>query len=67
MSDAPAIAEAIPEADAADALAVYDGTIQLGTIVECHGKHFAFDAVGKHVSTFKTRTQAVRSIPQVRP
>ncbi len=46
MSGAPAIADVIPTADAADALAVTDGSV--------------------HVGTFKTRTQAVRSIPQVR-
>jgi hypothetical protein len=70
MSGAPAVAEVTPKADAADAtdaLAVTDGSVHVGTIVERHGKHFAFDAAGKHVGTFATRTQAVRSIPQVRP
>ena len=67
MSGAPAVAEVTPKADATDALAVTDGSVHVGTMVERHGKHFAFHANGKHVGTFTTRTQAVRSIPQVRP
>jgi hypothetical protein len=50
-----------PLADAADGLAVYDGAIQIGAVIERHGECFAFDSGGKHVGTFPTRR--ARSIP----
>jgi hypothetical protein len=50
-----------PQPPQADGLAVYDGAIQIGIVVERHSKCFAFDSAGKYVGTFSTRR--ARSIP----
>jgi hypothetical protein len=50
-------------ADGAGGLAVHDGAIQIGIVVERDGKCFAFDWGGKHAGTFATRREVVRSIP----
>jgi hypothetical protein len=61
-------AEATPASTTpqADALAVYDGAAIVGCIAECRGRHFAYDATGYLIGAFKTRAQAMRSIPAVR-
>ena len=45
-----------------DALAVTDGAVTIGYIIERDGAFFAFDADGALIGEYATRTQAVRSI-----
>ena len=49
-----------------DALAVTDGAVTIGYIIERDSAFFAFDAHGVLIGEYATRTQAVRSIPVVR-
>jgi hypothetical protein len=49
-----------------DALAVTDGAVTIGYIIERDSAFFAFDAHGVWIGEYATRTQAVRSIPVVR-
>ena len=45
-----------------DALAVTDGAVTIGYIIERDSAFFAFDADGVLIGEYATRTQAVRSI-----
>jgi hypothetical protein len=64
-------AHAIPHKPAsssdAAALALCDGTVHVGSILERGGVHIPYDADGRLVGTFQTRTEAVHPIQAVRP
>jgi hypothetical protein len=47
-----------------DALAVCDGAITVGFIVERAGEHFAHDLAGRLIGRFPTQTEAMRAIPK---
>ena len=53
----------IPNTNASSALAIYDGTIRVGTVVPHDGSYFAFDAVNDLIGEYQTQHQAVRTIP----
>jgi hypothetical protein len=53
----------IPSMNAAGALAVYDGQIRSGTIVEHDGEYFAFDSSGTLLGEFATLSEATKVIP----
>jgi hypothetical protein len=47
----------------AASVAVYDGQLKLGNVVEFEGEHFAFDAGGHGLGAFRKRREAVAAIP----
>lgn len=61
-SDAAAASDYSQPRTANDALAVTDGAVTIGYIIERDSAFFAFDADGVLIGEYATRTQAVRSI-----
>jgi hypothetical protein len=57
----------IPDADAAGALSVCDGTEFVGTVVACHGTFFSFDVNDNLLGSHKSQIEAMRSIPPPHP
>lgn len=55
----------IPSPHDPGAVAVSDGQLLAGWIVERDKSHFAFDAAGILVGEYDTRTKAVRALPLV--
>ena len=53
----------IPKANAPNAVAVTDGAIFAGAIVESNGSDFAFDATGTLVGEYVSRLEAMRTLP----
>ncbi len=49
------------------ALAVYDGTVHVGSIIERDDGFRAFDAHGRCVGTFGNQRDAMRAIPRAQP
>ncbi len=56
--------EIIPDPNSPGALSVSDGTTTVGTVVERDHSFFAFDADGTLLGEFRSRRQALRSIPK---
>jgi len=57
----------IPTADDPAALAVTDGSVFVGSIVERDGSFFSFDANGTLIGEYATRSAAMRSPPFTLP
>jgi hypothetical protein len=60
MMTAPRISPAAPRA-----LALYEGSTMLGTIVERDGKFSLYDIDGRLIGTYPTQIAAMRAIPGV--
>ena len=55
----------VPSPSDANALAINDGVIFCGTVVESDGAWFAFTPDAKLWGTYSTKLEAVRSLPYV--
>lgn len=55
----------IPKPDAPGALAVSDGTMTVGHVVEHDGSVCAFDITDTLVGKFETQTEAMRALPDI--